>query len=184
MWSGKEDMEIARLVQVHGTKKWSVIAEQLNCLGFDTNRTGKQCRTRWLNHLDPNISRGAWTDEEEQIIYDAQRTYGNRWAEIAKLLPGRSVWGPVLPCMCPTPCVTVCGLCVCANWHRTDNAIKNHWYSTMRRNMRRIAKEVTKQIGEQDTSEEPTEEPAVIEYGGGRGWAWPGVLVLCCAVCV
>jgi hypothetical protein len=79
-----EDAAILAFVESHGAKNWNAIAADLE------NRTPKQCRERWHNHLDPNIARGPWTAEEDQILAEKQAVLGNKWAEIARFLPGRT----------------------------------------------------------------------------------------------
>ncbi|KAF1741193.1 hypothetical protein MXB_886, partial [Myxobolus squamalis] len=81
-WQKEEDDAIFRLVNAYGPKCWNVIAKQLN------GRTGKQCRERWHNHLDPQVNKGPWTTAEETQILNLQKKMGNRWAVIAKSMPG------------------------------------------------------------------------------------------------
>ena len=59
-------------------------------MGVMIGKTAKQCRERWHNHLEPGISKSPWTTAEELALFETHQRIGNKWAEIAKILEGRT----------------------------------------------------------------------------------------------
>eukprot|EP00344_Euplotes_crassus_P010024 CAMPEP_0197004864 /NCGR_PEP_ID=MMETSP1380-20130617/26131_1 /TAXON_ID=5936 /ORGANISM="Euplotes crassus, Strain CT5" /LENGTH=575 /DNA_ID=CAMNT_0042423801 /DNA_START=20 /DNA_END=1747 /DNA_ORIENTATION=- len=91
-WSTEEDTLLGKLYQEFGSRKWKRIATEINKHFWGSNevRKGKQCRERWINHLDPEVNKGPFTVEEDILMIEIQLETGNRWAYISTFLKGRT----------------------------------------------------------------------------------------------
>ncbi|KAG6581578.1 Transcription factor MYB46, partial [Cucurbita argyrosperma subsp. sororia] len=102
LWSPEEDEKLMGYMLNNGQGCWSDIARNAGL-----QRCGKSCRLRWINYLRPDLKRGAFSPQEEELIVHLHSLIGNRWSQIASRLPGR-----------------------------TDNEIKNFWNSTLKKRLK------------------------------------------------
>ncbi|KAM0923071.1 hypothetical protein ACQ4PT_005786 [Festuca glaucescens] len=100
-WTKEEDQRLIAYIKAHGEGCWRSLPKAAGLL-----RCGKSCRLRWINYLRPDLKRGNFTEEEDELIIKLHELLGNKWSLIAGRLPGR-----------------------------TDNEIKNYWNTHIKRKL-------------------------------------------------
>jgi hypothetical protein len=83
-WERQEDQAIIDYVRDNGSHSW------VACAQYVPGRTSKQCRERWCNFLDPDMSLAPWTTEEDLALTNLHKNYGNQWARISEVMRNRS----------------------------------------------------------------------------------------------
>jgi hypothetical protein len=83
-WERHEDQAIVDFVRENGPHSWVFCAE---CI---PGRSAKQCRERWCNFLDPEVSLAPWTADEDVALIALHKKHGNHWARISRMIPNRS----------------------------------------------------------------------------------------------
>ncbi|CAM0954896.1 unnamed protein product [Alopecurus aequalis] len=122
-WTQSEDAILEAYVKKHGVRNWNVVQKDTGLL-----RCGKSCRLRWTNHLRPDLKKGTFTKEEVHLIIKLHSDMGNKWAQIAGYLPGR-----------------------------TDNEIKNYWNTRIKKCQRTNTPIYPANIRQQSSSEDQHE---------------------------
>ncbi|KAF6161486.1 hypothetical protein GIB67_009365 [Kingdonia uniflora] len=83
-WTQQKDDIIRERIKINGTKNWAIIASQFK------DKLTQKCRRRWYTYLNADFERGSWSPEEDKLLCEAQKRYGNRWTEIVKVVSCRS----------------------------------------------------------------------------------------------
>lgn len=90
IWSQSEDKILLEMTKKAST--WGKTSKAINQQVYNglKIRTGKQCKERWNNYLNPEINRGSWTSEEDSRILELYKELGKKWSTIAQLLKDRT----------------------------------------------------------------------------------------------
>jgi Myb-like DNA-binding domain len=84
-WTKEEDAKLLSIVQsMRMPMKWSIVAQSL------PDRTGKQCRERYVNHLNPRLKVTDWSPVEDATIFYFYNISGSHWAKMSRGIPGRT----------------------------------------------------------------------------------------------
>ncbi|KAL3653276.1 hypothetical protein CASFOL_002957 [Castilleja foliolosa] len=138
-WTSAEDAILVEYVMKHGEGNWNAVQKHSGLA-----RCGKSCRLRWANHLRPNLKKGAFTPEEEQLIIELHAKMGNKWARMAAELPGR-----------------------------TDNEIKNYWNTRIKRRQRAGLPIYPPDISSQSSIDNPQTDNTNTFYSSGPDPHYP-----------
>ncbi|CAN6560456.1 hypothetical protein ACFX13_031028 [Malus domestica] len=130
LWSPEEDDKLMSYMINNGQGCWSDVARNAGL-----QRCGKSCRLRWINYLRPDLKRGAFSPQEEELIIHLHSLLGNRWSQIAARLPGR-----------------------------TDNEIKNFWNSTIKKRLKNLSSS-NGSPNASDSSSEPKDHCVMVTGG-------------------
>ena len=84
LWTPEEDEKLCALIEKLGSVSWTTISREMK------TRNSKQCRERWINVLSPDVNWEQWSSYEDTLILEYARVHGNKWAQVSKLLNGRS----------------------------------------------------------------------------------------------